>query len=301
MFCKNCGAQMNENEKFCSNCGATVTNSVAQPQAGAYQASPTQTPNVQPAMSQTPGVQPTMPQASGVQPAMAQPNVSNAGAGTNVTQSGGNNNKTIILVVVLVLVVLVGIGGGLFVFLGKDKSGTSSNQGDKTQEVSTNQAKENTVSYGGYTFTVPDGYTSQLDTEYGVVMNNGSIGFSIAVDYTNSFEAYKAAFAQTYPTLINDALATIGNRNYLVVVSPDAEGNMISEYVTEAGTGSVFVGVVLRSDATGATAAEYSALTNVLDSANNSSTNFAAGDNQDIGKNGVVDFISKGANISFNK
>lgn len=220
------------------------------------------------------------------------------------TGDGQKNNKTMILIIALVVVAIVAVAAYFLLFgnssesnSGADNSGN--NSGNNPTEVST--TKENTVSYGGFNFEIPDGYRTEEDDEYGLIIGNSTTAFTIAVDYTNKYDAYKTALTTEYPDQAKDMVATIDGREYLALILTDEDGSQLTEYVTKASDSSAFVGIVAREDFTAPTTTEFSVLTKILDSATQGSTSFAPGDDADVGKNGIKKYtVNKGA-FTFNK
>ena len=198
------------------------------------------------------------------------------------------DNKTIILIIALVVVAIAAVilYFALFATTGSESSSPSSgNNGGNTKEVST--TKEETVDYAGYTFTIPDGYTSKTDSQYGLVINNSTLAFSISVDYSHKYDEYKTALVAKYPDQADKLVANVDGREYLILVLTDTDGSKGSEYITKAHDSSVFIGMLVKSDYQQATTTEFGELTKVIDSAKTGSTSFAAGDDIDVGKDGI--------------
>ena len=124
--------------------------------------------------------------------------------------------------------------------------------------------------------------------EYGLMIGNSSVVFTVQVDYTHKYETYKTSLETKYADQKDKLVNTVNGREYLILVysdPSDAEAKA-SQFVTKASDSATFVGMVVRSDYKGATETEYKTLTTILDSATEGSTSFAPGDDNDAGKNG---------------
>ena len=314
MNCKNCGAILTGTENVCPNCGAPVENVVSNQEI--LQPSPAVAPEPvvapQPVMEPTPVVpeQPVVapepvaapepvvettpvvtpepvvapqPQAPTgfVEPAVAaiQPQAQAA-----PTEAKPKDNKTIILIIALVV---VAIGAVVLYFTvlapAPEASAPTGNDVNDTPVSTNTEKKEN---YAGYTFTIPDGYNTKTDAEYGLIINNASRAFSIAVDYTHSYDQYKTALVAKYPDQKDKLVATVDGREYLILVYTDDSGAKGSQYVTKANDNTTFIGMMVRSDYTQATTEDFSVVTEVINSATQGSSSFAPGDDLDAGKNG---------------
>lgn len=318
MNCKNCGAVLTGTEAVCPNCGnpveqnqapvvnpadvASATTPTAEQVATAQPAVATPMPEaapvtVDPMMAQ-PATATPMPEAAPVQdPMVAQPTPVEMPTAQPVAapeQSAGTEKKkdktTIILVGVLVGVVVIAAVLYFVVFKKESPAPTpAADNGTSGTEVSTNQ--ENVKSYGGYDFTIPDGFTAEIDTDFGLVINNDKIAYTVALDYTNSYDDYRASFQQEYPDQMSQAEVTIGGRKYLAVRLYDetTKAFLYTMYITNADNAS-FIGVSFKRDKTEPTQNDFSTLTTILDSAKKGSANFAAGSDEDMGKNGIKKF-----------
>lgn len=315
MFCKNCGTQLTGTEAVCPNCGSPVVQdanvNTAQPEMIQPNSQPTMMPNNnQPMTPNTPQMMNTS--NPGMQPGTGSMPANGVGAPTNPVQNqtpaNGGNKTTIMLVVALVAVVVIAVGVFFFLSNKQDSakpaanepsSKDSSTETPKTDPVGTNTS--NTVTFGAYTFTLPDGYIYETaDNILAIANADDTFAFSITLDYTNSFEAYRQYYAQKYPSIINDAAVTIGSRNYIIFAITDEQGNNVSQYVTSMQSGGTFVGIVAHADNSQVTTADYQIVTAVLDSAKSSGT-FAAGNDDDAGKNGIIDYDHKKTGIVFKK
>ena len=206
----------------------------------------------------------------------------------NMNNGQPKNNKTMTIVLVAVLVVVL-VGGGIFFFMNKKDSQSGRDggvdapvvePGDDSNGGSDNEIAANTVSYNGYTFTLPDGCDSEVEQGKLFIYHNAYL-FSIEVDFSNGFTAYEEAYKGKAAT------ENFKNRKYIIVKNVQS-GFEVSSFATSASSNATFTGYVLRSDKTYATAQEYNVLSDLLDSAS-SSNNCAAGDKVDAGKDGIVD------------
>ena len=259
----------------------------------------------------TPAIQsmPEMPAAPVVQPEVApqQPVMNNGIPVMNSVQpvapmtqpvAGGaaqpgtekpKQNKTVLLIIILIGVVAIAAVSlfalGVFDSGDDDDSGNSggnSGSGDVVDVV------ENTQSYAGYTFTIPEGYETKVDAKAGLGIYNQTMAFTVAVDYTNSYETYKTEFQKKYPDQAEKMVETINGREYVALILTQ-DGKYMTYYMSKADNGATFIGGVANSSYTAPTKVEFEVLTTILDSAKSSST-FAPGDDEDAGKNGIVGY-----------
>ena len=256
---------------------------------------PAPTPAPEAIAAQPAPVQPmaqAQPMAQPVAPTPAQP----------AEQKPKKSNKTIILVVILIVALIV--GGLVFAktFLGDDTKSTPTTQDDakNTDDTTTNDdnAKSvatndsTTTSYLGYTFTLPEGYQAKTDPTYGLVIvgNTTGLGYSINIDFSNSYEKYYAYLAQKYASQASNLTRKVGTREYCIVEETDANGYTGTKFVTKANNGAAFVGIVIEKSNRKITLDDYTDLTTILDSSKESGSSFSAGDSNDPGKDGILNY-----------
>lgn len=124
---------------------------------------------------------------------------------------------------------------------------------------------DETVTYKGYTFTVPEGYTLTT-TDLGGVITNGENTYTVEIDYTNKLDAYKTKLDEAYPDKKDTMTKTISNREYYIVDVKQDESNA-SMYVTKTTDEYVITGFVANKEFSQITDEEYNNLTTILDSA----------------------------------
>lgn len=241
--------------------------------------------------------EPTMP-AEPVVP--AQPGIAPAQPAPVATAPAKKNTTTIILIAVLGALFVIAIIVVLFLFVLKPQSSTPTpTGGDNPTEIST--GNENRESYGGYSFEVPDGYQTKVSADYGLMFYNSDIAMSVMVDYSHSYSDYKAAVQQKYPDQYASAIATVDGREYIALILTDTDGKKSTTYMTKADNDVTFIGMVANSNYTAPTKVEFSVLTGILDSAKTGSSSFAAGDDNDAGKDGIKDFTFDKDKFTFAK
>lgn len=283
MFCKNCGVQLNGTENVCPNCGTPVEKIT--------------TPGVVQNNGQVANVNTVMPQQAN--PQQVNPQQYNQGMPPynqvvpqqNSQQQPSKNSTTIILVIALICVVAIAIV--LFiVFSGSNKTTPPTNGGGDTPgTIDVTTTPQNTQSYGGYTFTIPEGYDTRIESSEGLVIYNSSLAFAIAVDYSYSYDDYKQMLQQKYSDQVSTMIKNISGREYMTVLARESGSNRVMyAYVTKADATSTFVGCIANVTFTEPTSNELTILTSVLDSAKNGSSSFGAGSEQDAGKNGLKEF-----------
>ena len=192
------------------------------------------------------------------------------------------DNKTIILIIALVIVAVIAV---ILYFALFATTGTASSSGNNGGEP-VNVAKENTETYAGYTFTIPDGFTAKIDEKYGLVISDATTAFSIQIDYSHKYDEYKTTLTTMYPDQAKDMVVKVEGREYLALILTDTDGSKGTEYITKADDTTTFIGMVIRSDYTAPTTIEFTKLTEILASAKQGTTAFTPGDDSDVGKSG---------------
>ncbi len=279
MFCKNCGTQLNGTENVCPNCG----NQVEKEENKIMDA-----------------VQVTAPI-----PVVKEEEVPNSAVpiqtSAQTVVDTKKNNTTAILIFALIGVVVIAVVLFIVLFLGKDsESGNSNNGGGNSNDnpttpdiVDNNTTTENTASYGGYTFTLTDGYTTKNDAKYGLVISDGTLAMSIQTDYTNSFEDYK-----NDPEVTSSNIKTISGKQYILVENLTSDNYKTYVYVTKADSYTTFVGVIAKNDMMLPSSSDVLVLAKIINSATTGTTTFSPGDNNDAGKDGLVKFDLKNNNMT---
>ena len=240
-----------------------------------------QVPQGNPNMNQVPQGNPNMNQV----PQGTALGANQVGVG-NAKAKSGISATTVVLIVLLVLSI---VGAVLyFTVFNEDDEAANSNSNADSATVATESA-ESVVSYGGYTFTIPNGYYSEENADLGLVLYNNKLFYSLLVDYTNTYEQYLEAFKITYPDQANNFEVKLGNRDYIIaVVSKGTECECV--YITRGPGSAVFIGEAVNSSFTRLAPEEFNDLTSILDSAKQGSSTFAPGDDVDAGKNGIKQF-----------
>ena len=157
---------------------------------------------------------------------------------------------------------------------------------------------EKTETFMGYTFTIPDGYDSKVDSTYGLTIGNSEVAYSILIDLTNSYEKYVEALKIKYPAQAANLEQSVGTRKFVIGELTSTTGARGSQYVSPASTTATFIGIVANKNNT-IEYNDYKVLANILDSSKESGTSFAAGDANDPGKSGPVFFEIDRAALGF--
>ena len=298
MFCRNCGYQLDGSENVCPKCGTPVKKVENNNAESTINSSNNSSDTITPVISSSAPVSNPTPApvlSSSPAPEPAQQTMNN----TNPPKKG--NAAVIIIIVVLVGVLALG-GIGIFV-IGKYLSGFMNTQytpdsptsTPSTTTTTTGDATANKKTYGGYEFTIPNGFVAKIDSDYGLIINDDKIAFSLLADYSNSVSDYKNSLLKEYPTLNeSDMKETINGRTYWCVNFTDANtGKKVVEYITQAPTGTAtFVGLMFKKDGSEVRLADVDALGQLVDSAKVSGSSFSINDN-DPGKDGIIDYYSK--------
>ncbi len=300
MNCKNCGNPLSGIEHACPLCGAKLPE-MPQPVPGQMMPGGQQMPGMpQQMMPGMPQQIPGMPQQM---PGMPQqpmgPQMTPVGYGQQPMTMGvmpeqpaeevkpPKDNK--MLVILLAVVAIAAIGVGIFLLLTDEEEPTRSNNSSQEEY---NEPVSNTINYGGYTINVPSGYTAEINDYYGLMIKGATAIFTIGVDYTNDYNFYKTAFLNAFPTEAANMVKTIGSTEYVAVIITDPEGANGTQYMAstldEKGT---FVGMVVRSDYTPPTEAEFNTLNEMITTAV-LQNEVSPGDDDDYGKSGFKNFLS---------
>lgn len=270
--CSKCNNQVADDLSFCPSCGNKMDGGVG----------PSIEQNNAPA-----------PAAPAVEPVQSTPETPVQQANAPVAAPAGGNGGKVAIIIVLVVVVLLLLG--VCVFFGIKALGSSGGNGESTSgEVgpSTVSDAKNTAKYNGFEFTLPDGYQTEEDPKYGMMVYNDNSAFSIMVDSTNTFNDYYTAFAAEYPTQADKLIVENGGHKYILIALTDEAGETFGQYIYDSNEGYLFVGIIMNSSFTTPTADELNVLHGVLTSAKRNST-FAPGDEDDSGKDGLVKFKDK--------
>lgn len=275
MYCSKCGNLINQGEKFCGNCGQAVpdvtqpvveNNSVntingesvdtVAPVINNEVVTPVEPISVEPAP--TPIQQPV--------PTPVNQPVSNPQPTYNNVNNNKKNNSNSIIIIVAVIIIAILVGCLIFVLNKKDDEGGSSdntntsvndntntntntntnvndnnNNNNQTNNVSDNVEK--TVTFNGYTFTLPTGYTTQEDIDEIAFINpTNDKAFSVFVDDA-PFDMFKDYINELGNMLVsygytvnNGQIKTAGGLEYIVFEISNSEGDKLLYYLSPAGT-----------------------------------------------------------------
>lgn len=295
MNCPNCGAPLAGNENVCPNCGTQLQNNNQNMQPmnnmmnnnmnmnnmNMNNSMPENNMNNMNTMNNPMNV--NMNNMNGMNN-MSSMNPTNNPTPQNNNANGGKNKLILIAVIAVVAVILV-----VVVMMNmKNKENQKSIGADtpSTDQVSTNSGSN--ITYSGYTFTYPTGYSADYASDGGIDIYSTSTAFIFEVDITNSYEDYYQEFAKRYPTQISDAELTIGGRKYLIFSVKYESGAYGSVFVSSINKYTTAVGAVVLRSGNPPTESEYKILTSILDSATSSSS-FAAGEEEPSTKNPMFD------------
>lgn len=295
MNCKNCGAVLTGSEQICPICGASLLGMQQQVPGQVIQQMVQPAPVMpQPVMQQP---TPVVPQQPVVQQPMTSPmapvGVVQQPTSPQVVQgqtpeelSPKKDNK--MLLILLIVVAAAAIGVGIFLMLTDKEEPASTPSQSETEYPIPESIKEG---YAGYSFTIPNGYTTEITETYGLVVRSNTTIYTIAVDYTNNYEYYKNAFLGAFPAEAANMVKTIGSNEYVAAILTDTEGANGTEYMTTSPDSlGTFVGMVVRSDYTPPTEAEFSILNQMLSTATKENA-VTPGSAEDAGTTGIRNYI----------
>ena len=160
MNCKNCGSPLKPTDKFCTACGSGVENASVQPEITEAPEPVVQENNQQP-----------------VEPKKEKSNVA----------------------VIIVIILILAIAGAILFFVFKgDKDGDKPKEPNNNQQQNNNQnnnqnnQSENTFTLGGFTFTIPEGYSLEIKDGSHFLMNYSNQVSLFLVDvFGYGFDYYK--------------------------------------------------------------------------------------------------------------
>lgn len=316
--CKFCGVQLNGTETVCPNCGNPITDMntnisqpTSMPNVAQQPAAPSQT-NIMNNMNQvatptTPGTIQQQAPAGNMNP---QPMPTPAPINTNAPiqqvvdpNTPKKKNTTIILVIVLIVVIaLASLVFGV-VLLNKEsdkKAEVKKDDNPTTTEVSTDTTQN--VDFAGYTFKIPGDYTYKVDSGLLMIMDNAKTSaYIICFDYTHTYEDYKNYVAAKYPSIYQDTIVNVNNREYMVVnYQNTAENYWVGTFYTKVPNGTtVYTGTVEHADGSAISITDMQFIEELISNATSVNT-FAAGNEYDLGTKGAVDFIENPYKIDFN-
>ena len=233
----------------------------------------------------TPVEQPVVQQPTGfVEPALAAMQPQTAAPLEATTPK--KDKKTIILIIALAVVAALAVVIYFTVLApANEPEAPTPNNGDNSGTPTTTET-EKTENYAGYTFTIPEGYTATTDSEYGLMITNKELTFTIAADYSHAYDSYKTSLSAKYPDQKDKLVATVEGREYLALILTDTDGSQGTQYVTKADDKTTFVGMVVKSDYAAPTTVEFTKLTEILGEAKKGTESINPGDDSDAGKTG---------------
>ena len=120
------------------------------------------------------------------------------------------------------------------------------------------------ITQNGYTFELPFGYTLITTNEYGAVISNNSITYTIEIDYNNKIDAYKTKLEEAYADKKDTMKTTIEDNEYYIVDVKDSTDAIASMYATKTNDGDVITGFVAKSDFTKVEETDYTTLDAII-------------------------------------
>lgn len=120
------------------------------------------------------------------------------------------------------------------------------------------------ITQNGYTFELPFGYTLITTNEYGAVISNNSITYTIEIDYNNKIDAYKTKLEEAYADKKDTMKTAIEDNEYYIVDVKDSTDAIASMYATKTNDGDVITGFVAKSDFTKVEETDYITLDAII-------------------------------------
>ena len=233
MFCKNCGNRLNDGDKFCNSCGTstevtteeTITEEVQEPVVS------------EPVIEE---VKESVPEEPVVNNNVIEPVIN-----SEPVPAKKSNGGLIALFIILGVLVLGGIIFGVIMLLKPhDPKPTP------TTDINIKTAdKEETITYEGYTFTVPDGYLVNDSTGVNIIGNNkfkfqilGIDSFYSYSDYASkdTLEYVKKYIPESTAKFLNQTEETYNGKKFLIF-SFDRSGTTADAIITELSDGKVLM------------------------------------------------------------
>ena len=309
MQCNNCGAQLNGTETMCPMCGAQINMMNYQAtQMGMNQ-------NIPQGNNQNYNQQ-MMPQANvvgqnnnnGLPLNQEQMNPNNNMMGNTFQQPMISNsqmpipamnnaslaspteekkdNKLVILILAVVAIGLIIAGIVIAISLPEPAPVVTP---IPTPTETPEATPTNIIKYGGYTFTILDGYTTKEDNDYGLIFMNDRIAYSIKVDYTNNYDYYKESLKKLYPTQASTLELSYEQTKYLILqMASETTGIRSLHYVKSANEKTSFVGAIVRKDGKPGEMSDLKDLTDLLNNATPPTEELTPGNEFDSGITGIV-------------
>lgn len=256
--CSKCNTQVNDDLQFCPNCGNSLE---VAPQG-----------NIN-----TQGVQQDMIESQPVQPAQpTQPMV-------EAPVANKTNYKLIISILagVVVICTIIAVIFGLKLF---DSKGSNSNENNEPNTPATTPKEDkNVVTYGGFDFTIPEGY-KKIDTENGnlFITDDSTLTLSLAIA-KGSFEESVKYFVSKFKANESDVVREIDGDKYvwmLVPISENDPNKVARAFCYEYGDGYLFTGAVGTMTITDPGEDGFNLLKTLVSSAKKNSS-FSGGDNEE--------------------
>ena len=158
-----------------------------------------------------------------------------------------NNTVAIILIAVLVLVAAGAIG---FMFLNKGDEGNKSNNNDNVDDSGSaetvSDTKGSTVTYSGFTFSVPNGFQSEVIPEDGsLAIYSNDLVIGLKVDYYHTSEEYRTQIAQEYNVDAASLSRKVNGHDYLLLPVKDATtGRIVTALIYDAQGGTIIINLI---------------------------------------------------------
>ena len=271
MICRNCGAQLSNNEQVCPICGSSLMIDASGLQASENMVMPQETlqgMHQSDSLQEIPQSQPISFDGGVVQPSPEKPK---------------KDGKVLAIILAMAAVIIIGIG----VMLALSSAPTAKpeeNQNDAPVESAE-------VEYSGYKFVVPSGYKTSISSKDGLVLKDDSMMYTVMTDYTNSYETYKTAFLAA-PEEVKPALLKSGEREYVVASLTGPEGENAIQYMTSSEDNTVtFVGLIIQSDYQLTDVKGIPMVLNKLIESAQAVDSDNKSDLEDAGSNGIVNYI----------
>lgn len=321
MQCYNCGSPLNGNETMCPMCGAQLNQNWNQPmqdgmnglmvnagqpnQMMQNQGMPQQTTM----MGQNVGMDSMSHYQQGIpmnsngnnggypsQNNMGFPSApnpmgqmvippTNGASAASSTEEQPKVSKTMLIIIFASAVLFIILGIVIAVLSPKEEP---SKEATPTPVQTPDDVSNMISNYGGYSFEIPEGYTTIQDENYGLIFNNGTIAYSVKVDYTNNYDSYKESLAKKYPTQAANLELPYNDTSYLILqMESDDKQIRALHYVKSVDSTTSFVGAIVKKDKTPANMEDLNDLTLILSSGIKMGED-NIGTELDGGKDGIV-------------
>ncbi len=168
--------------------------------------------------------------------------------------------KKNIIPLLIAIIGIVIIGVGIYLTINTKTSNTSKKKKEQPE------IKESTFiyNYGIYDFKISNPYQAFADDTYGLIIKKDNIIYTIGIDMTNSYDAYKVAYQTLHADNPEGVLVKSQDKEFIFEPLQDLEGFQAASYVCENFEGKTFLGMIVKKDYSAVTVEDLNDLTTII-------------------------------------